>query len=166
MCTPTMNITSVRILHHSVLLPQQKPAPRILRWCAFPFSGGRRRLLCTAASNGPIVQPPDKMNEQVPSVQCYWQRKTKVLGENPVPVSFGPLKIPHSLPWDRGQKPSTSRPDLWSHCYQSRKYRLIIFIHCKEDITHANNVRADRAVSWHQDRWHCAMKGWGTKQVY
>lgn len=69
----------------------------------FLSSGGRRRLLCTAASNGPIVQPPDKMIEHIPSVQCYWQRKTKGLGENLVPVPFGPLKIPHSLPWDRGQ---------------------------------------------------------------
>ena len=36
----------------------------------FLSSSGRRRLLCTAVSNGPIVQLPDKMKENVLYHQC------------------------------------------------------------------------------------------------
>ena len=34
-------------------------------------------------------------------VEWYWQGKTKVLGEEPVPVPHCPPQIPHGLTWDR-----------------------------------------------------------------
>jgi hypothetical protein len=62
---------------------------------------GKTMSLWTAASNRPIVQPP---NDTWVNMEQRWNDidgKTEELGGKPVPVLLCPSQIPHGLPWVR-----------------------------------------------------------------
>jgi hypothetical protein len=53
---------------------------------------GVRLCLCMAATNGPIVRPPEDAWVWRTMVEWYWNGKPEELLEKPVPV---PIQIPH-----------------------------------------------------------------------
>jgi hypothetical protein len=56
-----------------------------------------RLCLWTAATNWPIVHPPDYIWVWRATVEWYWQEKTEELGEKPFPVPLCPSQFPHEL---------------------------------------------------------------------
>jgi hypothetical protein len=45
-------------------------------------------------------------------VEWYWQGKTEVLGEKPVPVPLCPPKMPRELAWHQTWNPAVRSPRL------------------------------------------------------
>jgi hypothetical protein len=99
---------------------------------------GVRLRLWTAATVGPTIHPPGDIWGRKATVECYWQRKTEKLWENPVQVPLCPPKTPHGLTRERtrtsrvwGRRVTAwamARPfvgHLKSSYYASRQSKLI-----------------------------------------
>jgi hypothetical protein len=75
-----------------------KQIPHVLWICKVLIHvDGVRRCLWTAATNGPIVDPPGYILAWRVMVESYWQGKPQELRGKPAAVPHCPLHIPHGL---------------------------------------------------------------------
>jgi hypothetical protein len=115
---------------------------------------GVRLCLGTAASNGPIVHPPDDMLVWRAMVECYWQGITEELGKNPVPVPLCPPQIPHGLIQVRTRASTVRRlTNRLSHSTASEEIYHLRYLHKDETIIlklilNKKNVRMWTGFTW------------------
>ena len=93
------------------------------------------------------------MNEYGAMVECYWQRKTKVLGEKPVPVPFCPPQTPNGTglelnPGLRSDRPATDRLShgrAWYQYWRTTMFGLLDHVHTPLQATKGNLVSRIRS---------------------
>jgi hypothetical protein len=90
---------------------------------------------CTAATNGPIVHPPDDIRLRRATVEWYWQAKTEELGWKPVPVPFCPPQIPHGPTW------------AWTRASAVRGGRLIAWA-MTDPVSSVTRILLEKGLEW------------------
>jgi hypothetical protein len=122
-CIPNRNIISIRISHHSAILPPQKSARRILHRYDLPYSLLGSVCYCARPT---LMDPLFRPRIRHTNFDHHWNvtdsGKPKYLGEKTIQVPSGPLKIPHALTWNSAQAfaVKSCQPchlDLYSHCH-------------------------------------------------